>query len=57
MSHNGRETEIKLAVEVYLCWRVGEPNIAFWHGVDEGFAGRKPIDHDFLEHHTGESTE
>ncbi|HLW59092.1 MAG TPA: DUF2203 domain-containing protein [bacterium] len=28
---------------VFLCWRVGEPAIAFWHGADEGFAGRQPI--------------
>ena len=28
---------------VFLCWRVGEPEIQFWHGTDEGFAGRKPI--------------
>ncbi len=28
---------------VFLCWRLGEPEIAFWHGTDEGFAGRKPI--------------
>jgi hypothetical protein len=28
---------------VLLCWRVGEDEIAFWHGVDEGFAGRKPL--------------
>ena len=28
---------------VFLCWRVGEPEIEFWHGSDEGFAGRKPI--------------
>jgi hypothetical protein len=28
---------------VFLCWRLGEPAIAFWHGRDEGFAGRKPI--------------
>ncbi len=40
--------------EVYLCWKLGEPEIAFWHGVDEGFAGRKPIDTDFREHHEGE---
>jgi len=43
-------------VEVYLCWRLGEPAIAFWHGVDEGFRGRKPIDRDFLDNHAGEST-
>ncbi len=40
--------------EVYLCWKLGEPGIQFWHGVDEGFRGRKPIDAGFLEHHRGE---
>ena len=40
--------------EVYLCWKLGEPNIQFWHGVHEGFRGRKPIDQEFLEHHRGE---
>ena len=29
--------------EVLLCWEVGEDEIAFWHGLDEGFAGRKPL--------------
>ena len=29
--------------EVLLCWQVGEEEVAFWHGVDEGFAGRKPL--------------
>lgn len=33
-----REGEI-----VFLCWRLGEDDIAFWHGVEEGFAGRKPL--------------
>jgi hypothetical protein len=28
---------------VYLCWRLGEAAIAYWHGLDEGFAGRKPL--------------
>lgn len=28
---------------VLLCWRVGEDEIGYWHGVDEGFAGRKPL--------------
>ena len=28
---------------VYLCWRVGEPSVAYWHEVDAGFAGRRPI--------------
>jgi hypothetical protein len=30
--------------EVYLCWRLGEDRIRFWHRQDEGFAGRRPID-------------
>ena len=34
--------------EAYLCWRLGEPSISFWHTADEGFAGRKPIDENFL---------
>jgi hypothetical protein len=29
--------------EILLCWHVGEDEIGFWHGVDEGFAGRKPL--------------
>jgi hypothetical protein len=29
--------------DVLLCWRLGEDEIAFWHGMDEGFAGRKPL--------------
>lgn len=40
--------------EVYLCWKLGESGIQFWHGVHEGFGGRKAIDAEFLEHHQGE---
>ena len=29
--------------EVLLCWQVGEDEVTHWHGVDEGFAGRKPL--------------
>jgi len=29
--------------EVYLCWKYGEEDIAFWHEVDAGFAGRQSI--------------
>jgi len=36
--------------EVCLCWKLGEEGIAYWHGTEEGFAGRKPIDQDFLDH-------
>ena len=39
--------------EVYLCWKLGEEAIEWWHG-DEGFRGRKPIDQDFLDNHEGE---
>jgi hypothetical protein len=27
--------------EVYLCWRLGEPEIAYWHELEAGFAGRQ----------------
>jgi len=30
--------------EVLLCWQVGEDEVAHWHGLEEGFAGRKPLD-------------
>jgi len=33
--HQGRD--------VYLCWKLGEENIAYWHELNAGFAGRKPI--------------
>ena len=33
--HNGED--------VLFCWQLGEDEIAYWHGVDEGFAGRKPL--------------
>lgn len=28
---------------VFLCWKLGEPEIAYWHQVDAGFMGRQPI--------------
>lgn len=39
--------------EVCLCWKLGESGITFWHGAEEGFRGRKPIDREFLEGHRG----
>jgi hypothetical protein len=29
--------------EVYLCWIDGEPDIGFWHDLDAGYAGRRPL--------------
>jgi hypothetical protein len=29
--------------DVLLCWKLGEDEIRYWHGADEGFAGRKPL--------------
>ena len=30
--------------EVLLCWRLGEDEVAHWHGLEEGFAGRRRLD-------------
>ena len=38
--------------DVCLCWKLGEDGIRFWHGTEEGFRGRKPIDREFLEGHS-----
>lgn len=35
--------------EIWLCWKEGETEIKFWHGKDEGFNGRKPIESIDLE--------
>jgi hypothetical protein len=40
--------------EVYLCWKLGETGISFWHHVEDGFRGRRPIDSEFLKNHSGE---
>jgi len=37
--------------DVCLCWKLGEDKIRFWHGEQEGFRGRKPIDDEFIAHH------
>jgi hypothetical protein len=28
---------------VYLCWKYGEEDLAFWHDIEAGFSGRKPL--------------
>ncbi len=30
--------------EVYLCWKLGEEHIAYWHDLDTGYAGRQPLE-------------
>lgn len=35
---------IRKGEEVYLCWKLGEERIGYWHGLEEGFAGRKPLE-------------
>jgi hypothetical protein len=34
---------------VFLCWRLGEAHISAWHEVEEGFAGRHPLDQLMLQ--------
>jgi hypothetical protein len=30
--------------EVYLCWELGEDDVAYWHDMDAGYGGREPLD-------------
>lgn len=30
--------------EIYLCWELGEDEVAFWHELDTGYRGREPLD-------------
>ena len=39
--------------EVYLCWKLGENKINFWHHIEDGFRGRQPINSEFLANHRG----
>ncbi len=34
---------------VLLCWKAGEDKIEYWHGIEEGYRGRKPIDERILK--------
>jgi hypothetical protein len=40
--------------EVCLCWKLGERGISFWHSMEDGFRGRKPIDDTFRAGHRGD---
>ncbi len=35
--------------ELYLCWKLGEPRISYWHHTHEGFSCRKPIDEALIQ--------
>jgi hypothetical protein len=35
---------LRKGAHVFLCWHAGESAIRFWHGLEEGFSGRMPID-------------
>ena len=39
---------LKDGKEVYLCWRLGEPEIAHWHDLNSGFQGRQKIEENVL---------
>lgn len=34
--------------EIYLCWKLGEPSVMYWHGVDSGFVGRQRLENEAL---------
>jgi hypothetical protein len=40
--------------EVYLCWKLGENGIGYWHRIEDGYRGRQAIDSEFLANHRGE---
>jgi hypothetical protein len=34
---------------IYYCWKLGEPSVQYWHGVNAGFAGRRQLRHELAE--------
>ncbi len=40
--------------EVYLCWRMDEDDIDYWHGVQRRLSRTRPIDQHFVDNHRGE---
>jgi hypothetical protein len=34
---------VRLGVRVWLCWKLGEKEVMFWHGLHERYAARKPV--------------
>ncbi len=43
--------------EVLLCYRLGETGIGHWHYTTDGFSGRRKIDRDFVDHHSGDQSQ
>jgi hypothetical protein len=41
---------------VYLCWKLGEPEVLFWHEIDAGFAGRQSLTAGSLSGEPGSSS-
>ncbi len=39
---------------ILLCWKLGEKSIEHWHGLEEGFRGRKPIDERIIKAKPGD---
>ena len=35
--------------EIYLCWKLGEPRIEWWHRINDGFSGRRRIGDEFSD--------
>jgi len=35
---------VRLGERVWLCWKLGEDHVNFWHSRQEGYAGRKPVE-------------
>lgn len=40
---------IRFGEEVSLCWKLGEPQVLYWHRASEGFRGRKPLKPEAIE--------
>jgi hypothetical protein len=34
---------VMIGREVYLCWQLDEPEVGHWHGLESGFASRRPV--------------
>ncbi len=35
---------VRLGTRVWLCWKLGEESVSFWHDLHEDYAGRKPVE-------------